>query len=74
MKKHCTTEAVEVCPHCGSENVYFDWNIESQGFVAKCKFCGQQILLCDECCHAPDNESRYCDWHATENGGLAGVA
>lgn len=69
MKRYCKTEAVEVCPHCGVENTYPDWNVKQQGFVAVCKHCGHQIFLCDECLHAPDNRSGYCDWHEEKGGG-----
>ncbi len=62
-------ESVEVCPHCMGENIYPDWDVEKQGYVAACQHCGGQIMLCDECSHAPDNEARYCDWHETGTGG-----
>lgn len=65
-------EAVEVCPHCGSENVYPMYDVYADGYVVKCSYCGKEILLCDECIHAEDglNEScRGCDWHKTECGG-----
>lgn len=61
-------EAVEVCPHCMSENVYPMWNTEVSGFVAICKHCGEEILLCDECRHT-DEEVHNCDWCETECGG-----
>lgn len=57
------TEAVETCPHCGSENVFGNWDVETQGYVVKCWQCGNEILLCDECLHADDNSGRRCDWH-----------
>lgn len=62
-------EAVEVCPHCDSENVYPMWNTEESGFVAVCKTCGKEIFLCDECRHAEDNPCMNCDWCKTECGG-----
>lgn len=65
------TEAVEVCPHCDSENVYPMWDTEVSGFVAVCKHCGKEILLCDECQHTilEDGEVHNCDWCKTECGG-----
>lgn len=63
-------EAVEVCPHCDSENVYPMWDTEISGFVAVCWHCGKEILLCDECMHADTNPDRYCDWCKTECGGI----
>ena len=64
-------EAVEVCPHCDSENVYPMWDTEVSGFVAVCKHCGKEILLCDECQHTvcQDGEVHNCDWCKTECGG-----
>lgn len=61
-------EAVEVCPHCDSENVYPMWDTEVSGFVAVCKVCGKEIFLCDECMHAEDNPKMHCDWCKTECG------
>jgi hypothetical protein len=64
-------EAVEVCPHCDSENVYPMWDTEVSGFVAVCKTCGKEIFLCDECQHTvcEDGEPHDCDWCRTECGG-----
>ena len=56
-------EAVEVCPHCGAENVYPGWDTEEQGYIAVCQQCKQAIFLCDECLHAGDNEEMHCNWH-----------
>lgn len=61
------TEAVECCPHCGCENVYPNWDVKKQGYVAKCKGCGEDIMLCDECLNADDNPGQKCDW-SKENG------
>ena len=57
-------EAVEVCPHCDSENAYPMWDTEVSGFVAVCKYCGKEIMLCDEC-----HDYSGCDWCKTECGG-----
>ena len=64
-------EAVEVCPHCMSENTYPMWNTEVSGFVAVCEYCGKEIFLCDECQHTilQDGEVHDCDWCKTECGG-----
>lgn len=59
--------AVECCPHCGYENIYLNWNVKTQGYVAKCKSCGKNIMLCDECMNADDNPMQKCDW-SPENG------
>lgn len=65
-------EAVEVCPHCMSENIYPMWDTEVLGFVALCKYCGKEIFLCDECLHTieQDGEPHDCDWCETECGGM----
>ena len=62
------SEAVETCPCCGSENVYPDWQAEKQGYVAVCENCGVEIMLCNECLHADDNQARRCDWHTKIKG------
>lgn len=56
------TEAVEVCPYCDTENIYLNYNADSQGYIAICDNCGLAIFLCDECLHAEDNPGRKCDW------------
>ena len=62
------TEAVEVCPFCESENVYRNWDVATQGYVATCHECGKEIFLCDECLHAEDNPGGYCDWREAKDG------
>lgn len=60
-------EAVEVCPHCMSENVYPMWDVATSGFVAICDHCGEEIFLCDECLHMSGYHD--CDWEPTDCGG-----
>lgn len=65
-------EAIEPCPHCGEENVYPMWDVNEKGFVAICRQCGKEIMLCDECIHHEDGLNKNscgCDWHETECGG-----
>lgn len=64
-------EAVEICPHCDSENTYPMWDTQVHGFVAICNHCGEEIMLCDECQHTilEDGEVHDCDWCRTECGG-----
>ena len=64
-------EAVEVCPHCMSENIYPMWDTEKLGFVAVCKSCGKEIFLCDECIHVDieNGVEHDCDWCETKCGG-----
>lgn len=61
-------ESVEVCPHCGQENVYPMWDVAKQGYIAKCKKCNRKIFLCDECFHNDDNNCQYCNWHTNNKG------
>ena len=62
------TEATELCPHCMGENVYPNWDVEKQGYIAICQHCNHQIFLCDECMHADDNLGQCCDWEETKTG------
>lgn len=59
-------DVVEICPWCESENYYPDYDVEGNNYRVKCKTCGKEILLCDECLHADDNKCRLCDWHEKE--------
>ena len=60
-------DVVEVCPHCECENIFENWYVEKQGYVATCQHCGKPMMLCDECKHWDDNpdnqEYPKCDWH-----------
>lgn len=69
IKKENYFEAVEVCPHCDSENIYPMWNVEKTGYIVTCKHCGKEIFLCDECLHAADNKTGKCDWQKIERCG-----
>ena len=57
------TEAVEVCPWCGGENVFEDYDVSKSGYIVKCRHCNEEIMLCDECLHCDDNPHGECDWH-----------
>lgn len=61
-------ECIEVCPHCEKENI-IEWNTDVMGYIIKCQHCGEEILLCDDCMHSPDNEYMYCNWCRTATGG-----
>lgn len=61
MKREC----VECCPVCGGENILM-YDIEQNGYEAKCEHCGAHMFLCDECFHSGDNIGRRCDWHDVE--------
>lgn len=51
----------EVCPSCERE-VTLEWNIEQDGFKAFCPYCGERLMLCDECRHC-DGEGD-CDYES----------
>ena len=67
MKTLIKTEAVEICPHCDSENSYLNYDAEKSGYVLICQTCGKEMMLCDECLHAPDNKDQFCDWHGRQS-------
>lgn len=50
--KQC--EVVEVCPNCDRE-VALIWDVRVEGFKAFCPYCGERIMLCDECQHRFDD-------------------
>ena len=63
-------EIVEVCPHCGFENIYAEGCWFATPYKAFCKECEKEIFLCDECMHSEDNPTMTClscDWRE-ENG------
>ena len=31
------SEAVEVCPFCEAENVFPEWDVKKDGYLAKCQ-------------------------------------
>lgn len=64
------TETFEICPHCGSENVYTNWDCEKQGYIAVCQYCGKEIFLCSEC---PHNECNSCNWREMYDGVHSGI-
>lgn len=59
-------ENVDTCPHCEHDNLIKDWDVAKKGWVATCEECGEDIMLCDSCMHADDNECHCCDWHEEE--------
>ncbi len=67
MERETRTEAVECCPECGCENIFPNWDVNTQGYEAVCHECGSKVMLCDECFHAEDNQKGKCDW--SEYGG-----
>lgn len=65
-----TYECVEVCPYCMGENVYVGIDPVKVKYKMQCQHCGKEIALCDECLHADDNETMYCNWHEEGSCGV----
>lgn len=51
----------EVCPHCGHE-VYMEWSTAANGYKAFCPYCGNKLMLCDECLHRSGWLCMDCDF------------
>lgn len=52
---------VECCPNC-EEEVEINWNVEEDGYEAVCPYCGERLMLCDECMHSDDYVTcDYCE-------------
>lgn len=67
--KTIETELVEVCPHCGHENHYYNVAASKCGYIEWCRECGKPMFLCDACLHEEDNPKRRCDWEEKETDG-----
>ena len=52
-----TKDVTEWCPSCDRE-VEMKWDVEADGYKAYCPYCGERLMLCDECRH-PGGE--FCD-------------
>lgn len=60
-------EVIEMCLSCMREVDMF-WNIEADGYKAFCPYCGERLMLCDECMHSENGEFKgNCDYD-TESG------
>lgn len=46
-----TYVVTETCPHCEREVELHGWDTDRDGFKAFCPYCGQRLMLCDECRH-----------------------
>lgn len=54
--------ATECCPFCEYENEFLNYETCKNGYIVRCKNCGREIFLCDECLHSDDNVVRKCDF------------
>lgn len=51
MENKRTYIVTEMCPHCEREVEIHGWNTDIDGFEATCPYCGNRLMLCDECQH-----------------------
>lgn len=49
---------VEFCPHCERENSLV-WDVERDGYLAHCVYCGGRLMLCSECYEKHDGKCDY---------------
>lgn len=52
-------EITECCACCENE-VALQWNVNTDGFEIFCPYCGEKMMLCDECQHSEG--FTWCDW------------
>ena len=53
-----TNIVTELCPHCEREVEMF-WDTDVNGFKAFCPYCGERLMLCDECLHSGTSNCDY---------------
>lgn len=53
-----TNIVTELCPHCEREVEMF-WDTDVNGFKAFCPYCGERLMLCDECLHSGTGNCDY---------------
>ncbi len=57
----------EECPHCG-ERVEMIWPVEDYGYKAFCPYCGNRLMLCDECERNCESGECGCDYNIDTDG------
>lgn len=57
-----TPEVTEVCPNCMREVTISGWDVRKDGFRAYCPYCGDRLMLCDECFHRHGDFCDDCDY------------
>lgn len=55
----------EMCPHCGQDVIITGWDVSIHGFETTCPYCGERMMLCDECLNGSNPCS--CDWDSNKN-------
>lgn len=61
-----TYVVTELCSNCEREVEIHGWDTERDGYQAFCPYCGEVLMLCDECQHSEQRQP--CDFDA--NTGL----
>ena len=72
VNNECEKFVMEYCANCDTE-VFIRWDVQKSGFKAYCPYCGNVLMLCDECQHRNPNvdytDASYrngdndCDWN-----------
>ena len=62
-------EVVEVCPECGSENLFRNLDPVTVNYKVRCHECNAEMMLCSECMYDQKTGTykTACDWRE-ENG------
>ena len=50
----------EQCSNCEREVEIHGWDTERDGYQAFCPYCGEVLMLCDECQHSEQRQP--CDF------------
>lgn len=57
-----TYVVTEQCANCEREVEIHGWDTERDGYQAFCPYCGEVLMLCDECQHSEQRQP--CDFDA----------
>ena len=57
-----TYVVTELCSNCEREVEIHGWDTERDGYQAFCPYCGEVLMLCDECRHSEQRQP--CDFDA----------
>ena len=57
-----TYVVTELCSNCEQEVEIHGWDTERDGYKAFCPYCGEVLMLCDECQHSEQRQP--CDFDA----------
>ena len=55
-----TYVVTELCSECEREVEIHGWDTERDGYQAFCPYCGEVLMLCDECQHSEQRQP--CDF------------